>query len=185
METKTNKRLFIECRLGTLFLLFFLFFFFVILAYLTGIMFGRSKQYASLNSEQATVIDHKTEQQGSVLDLSSLGFAKILRTKPNSNETESSEAITAVTTKPTTLDNQAEEKFEYFFQVAAFKDLERTDKLRQTLEMRGYRVSIEQKGNLFLVQILLKCNAEQLANFQDDMQTLRLGDPIIISKKPI
>lgn len=74
--------------------------------------------------------------------------------------------------------------FDYVFQVAAFKDEDSVDSLRQRLEGRGLRTRMQRDGKLFLVLVLLRGDAVRAAEVPQIMQELHLGQPIVRSRKP-
>ena len=74
--------------------------------------------------------------------------------------------------------------FDYVFQVGAFKDEESADSLRQRLEGRGLRTRMQRDGKLFLVLVLLRGDASRAAEVPRITEELRLGQPILRSRKP-
>ena len=74
--------------------------------------------------------------------------------------------------------------FDDVFQVAAFKDEDSVDSLRQRLEGRGLRTRMQRDGRLFLVLVLLRGDAVRAAEVPQIMQELHLGQPIVRSRKP-
>lgn len=74
--------------------------------------------------------------------------------------------------------------FDYVFQVAAFKDEESVDSLRQRLEGRGLRTRMQRDGKLFLVLVLLRGDAARAAEVPQITEELRLGQPILRSRTP-
>lgn len=75
--------------------------------------------------------------------------------------------------------------FDYVFQVAAFKDEDSVDALRQRLEGRGFRTRMQRDGKLYLVFVLLRGDAARAAEVPQIMQEMRLGEPIVRSRKPV
>lgn len=74
--------------------------------------------------------------------------------------------------------------FDYVFQVAAFKDEDSVDALRQRLEGRGLRTRMQRDGKLYLVFVLLRGDAARAAEVPQIMQEMHLGEPIVRSRKP-
>lgn len=74
---------------------------------------------------------------------------------------------------------------DYVFQVCALRDEKSVDSLRQMLEGRGLRTRMQREGKLFLVQVLLRGNEERAAEVTAIVQELRLGKPILRSRKPV
>lgn len=75
--------------------------------------------------------------------------------------------------------------FDYVFQVAAFKDEDSVDALRQRLEGRGLRTRMQRDGKLFLVLVLLRGDAARAAEVPQIMEEMRLGQPMLRSRKAV
>lgn len=75
--------------------------------------------------------------------------------------------------------------FDYIFQVAAFKDEDSVDALRQRLEGRGLRTRMQRDGKLFLVLVLLRGDAARAAEVPQIMEEMRLGQPMLRSRKAV
>ncbi|WP_165071907.1 SPOR domain-containing protein [Desulfovibrio sp. ZJ200] len=75
--------------------------------------------------------------------------------------------------------------FDYVFQVAAFKDEDSVDALRQRLEGRGFRTRMQRDGKLYLVFVLLRGDAARAAEVPQIMHEMHLGAPIMRSRKPV
>lgn len=74
---------------------------------------------------------------------------------------------------------------DYVFQVGAFRDEASVDDLRQRLEGRGLRTRMERSGKLYLVLVLLRGTDERAAEIPRIMEELRLGKPMLRSRKPV
>lgn len=74
---------------------------------------------------------------------------------------------------------------DYVFQVGAFRDEASVDDLRQRLEGRGLRTRMERSGKLYLVLVLLRGTDERAAEIPRIMEELRLGKPLLRSRKPV
>lgn len=75
--------------------------------------------------------------------------------------------------------------FDYVFQLGAFRDEEAVDALRQKLEGRGLRTRMQKDGKLYLVMVLLRGNQERADEVLEIAKSLRLGEPIIRSRKAV
>lgn len=73
--------------------------------------------------------------------------------------------------------------FDYVFQMAAFKDEQAADNLRERLEGRGLRTRLERKGKAFIVLAVLRGTAERASELIEIAKELRLGDPLLRSKR--
>ena len=69
--------------------------------------------------------------------------------------------------------------------VGAFRDEASVDDLRQRLEGRGLRTRMERSGKLYLVLVLLRGTDERAAEIPRIMEELRLGKPMLRSRKPV
>ncbi|MDM8216357.1 hypothetical protein QUW15_09390, partial [Desulfovibrio piger] len=69
--------------------------------------------------------------------------------------------------------------------VAAFKDMESVDDIRQRLEGRGYRTRMERRGKLYVIFLLVRGDAARAAEVPAVLKSLRLGEPLLRSKKPV
>ena len=75
--------------------------------------------------------------------------------------------------------------FDYIYQVAAFRDENSADSLRQKLEGYGYRTILQREGNLLLVQVRMRGSSQAEAEFVEVLRQLKLGNPILKSKTPV
>ena len=80
---------------------------------------------------------------------------------------------------------QAEPLFDYSFQVAAFKDKADADKLRARLESKGLRSRQQKSGKVLLVLVNLRGTELDAANLREELQRMKLGKPILASKKAV
>lgn len=74
---------------------------------------------------------------------------------------------------------------DYVFQVAAFRDEDSVDALRQRLEGHGLRTRMQREGKLYLVRVLLRGNAERATELVTLLESMRLGKPILVSRKAV
>ena len=194
---------------GTLAAAAFLFVAAVVLAYLGGIMAGRSRwtppqdgSPGGASSENSAPAD----THGPVLHPSDLRFATALRALPGEKppapppvgtEKEKEDAPPAMppgmrpavppgqTPPPPVKAATPATVFDYVFQIAAFKDLESVDDIRQRLEGRGYRTRMERRGKLYVIFLLVRGDAARAAKVPGVLKSLRLGEPLLRSKKPV
>ncbi|MDR2820655.1 MAG: SPOR domain-containing protein [Desulfovibrio sp.] len=75
--------------------------------------------------------------------------------------------------------------FDYLFQAAALKNKKDVDALRDSLEKRGIRSSRNKSGKVFLVMVHLRGSEADAANLREELQKMKLGAPILTSKKPV
>jgi cell division septation protein DedD len=75
--------------------------------------------------------------------------------------------------------------FDYLFQAAAFKNIKDADALRDRLEKRGIRSSRDKNGKVFLVMVHLRGSEADAANLREELQKMKLGAPMLTSKKPV
>lgn len=74
---------------------------------------------------------------------------------------------------------------DYVFQVAALKSEDSVDALRQRLEGRGLRTRMKREGKLLLVLVLLRGDKERAAEVTQTVESMHLGRPILVSRKPV
>lgn len=72
---------------------------------------------------------------------------------------------------------------DYVFQVAALKDEQAMDNLREKLEGRGLRTRMERSGKLFMVMVLMRGDNSRVSELEQIARELRLGTPLLRSKK--
>ncbi|MBQ9405581.1 MAG: SPOR domain-containing protein [Desulfovibrio sp.] len=75
--------------------------------------------------------------------------------------------------------------YDYVFQMGAFKDQDTVDAVRQRLEGRGLRTRMQRTGKLYLVLVLLRGDATRAAEVLQAAESLRLGKPVQLSRKPV
>lgn len=194
---------------GTLAAIAFLFVAALVLAYLGGIMAGRSHWHApqvEAADEPAQARETPADEHGPVLHPSDLRFATALRTPPGEKPLTPSgpppdkgrEGGTppmppgmrpavppGQTPPPPARPTSPATIFDYVFQVAAFKDMESVDDIRQRLEGRGYRTRLERRGKLYVIFLLVRGDAARAAEVPGVLKSLRLGEPLLRSKKPV
>lgn len=76
-------------------------------------------------------------------------------------------------------------KFDFVYQVAAFKSADDANRLRGTLEGKGLRTRTRKSGKLTLVLVNLRGTEDDAFRLREDLQHMRLGVPIKISQKPV
>lgn len=77
------------------------------------------------------------------------------------------------------------ERYDYLFQVAAYKSLADANKLRSNLEKTGYRAAVQKSGKVQLVTVRLRGNGQDVKKLSDKLATFKLGKPMQLSKKPL
>lgn len=163
-------------------------------AYILGVMTGRSEDKAKSSQAEAReeVAATKDEPQQSILKPHELEFTQVLRgEKPK-------EAPQAAEPKKTGADIELPApqpdpiayiepgiKYDFSFQVAALKDEQAVDSLREKLEDFGLRTRMERSGKMYLVMVLMRADAARVAELLDICKQLRLGEPLLRSKKAV
>lgn len=74
---------------------------------------------------------------------------------------------------------------DYIFQVAALKDEDSMDKLRQALEGKGFRTRMEHTGKIYMVMVHIRGDNSRVEELNRIAAELRLGPPLLRSKKPV
>lgn len=75
--------------------------------------------------------------------------------------------------------------YDFVFQLGAFREPGIVDDLRQRLEGRGLRTRMERSGKLYLVMVVLRGTDERAREVESIAQDLRLGKPLMRSRKPV
>lgn len=104
-------------------------------------------------------------------------------TPPQSQRADPRQAQRASAAQPKAA--QAEPLFDYSFQVAAFKDKADADKLRARLESKGLRSRQQKSGKVLLVLVNLRGTELDAANLREELQRMKLGKPLLASKKAV
>lgn len=79
----------------------------------------------------------------------------------------------------------AVQMYDYEFQVGAFRDEETVDALRQRLEGRGLRTRMQRSGKLYVVLVLLRGDEARAAEVVAIAESMGLGKPMQRGKKPV
>ena len=91
---------------------------------------------------------------------------------------------TAAPAKPQAATNGAP-LYDFVFQVAAFRNVDDADRLRQRLEGQGLRTRGQKSGTLTLVMVHMRGTDLDAANLKEELQRMRLGSPLQKSKKRV
>lgn len=91
---------------------------------------------------------------------------------------------TAAPAKPQAATNGAP-LYDFVFQVAAFRNVDDADRLRQRLEGQGLRTRGQKSGKLTLVMVHMRGTNLDAANLKEELQRMRLGSPLQKSKKRV
>ena len=91
---------------------------------------------------------------------------------------------TAAPAKPQAATNGAP-LYDFVFQVAAFRNVDDADRLRQRLEGQGLRTRGQKSGKLTLVMVHMSGTDLDAANLKEELQRMRLGSPLQKSKKRV
>lgn len=91
---------------------------------------------------------------------------------------------TAAPAKPQAATNAAP-LYDFVFQVAAFRNVDDADRLRQRLEGQGLRTRGQKSGKLTLVMVHMRGTDLDAANLKEELQRMRLGSPLQKSKKRV
>lgn len=75
--------------------------------------------------------------------------------------------------------------YDFVFQVAAFRNVNDADRLRQRLEGQGLRTRGQKSGKLTLVMVHMRGTDLDAANLKEELQHMRLGSPLQKSKKRV
>ena len=222
-ESPSPPRGTIRLRPGTVVTACFLALAAITLAYVGGVMAGRSsagkarppvvQETAQLPAPQAAP-PGETARQDAILAPAELAFARALRS--DGRTPPDTPSVKASATPPATSQSTPQSMpqtgavdpaantghtagpvgaasagtpplaspqiHDYVFQVAAFRDEDSVDALRQRLEGYGLRTRMQREGKLYLVRVLLRGTEERAGEIMALLESMRLGKPLLIGK---
>ena len=177
------------------------------LAYVAGVMSGRSYNARHAGAGEGVADEHSPSalaaaaEKPQVLALEELNFSRALRNEASRAKPAPPVESTAVAAQqpsggvhaggpaaPADVpvpEPQPAILRDYVFQVAAFKDEERVDSLRQRLEGRGLRTRMQRSGKLYLVLVMLRGDNDRLTEVKRIFEEMGLNDPITQSVKAV
>jgi cell division septation protein DedD len=179
----------------------------VVLAYLAGVMRGRASleqqpahrksAIADVASKQSAADDSPLKIQDKILSPEELRFASVLKNRhvsgPQAQPFKPVEPPAEKTTD--VIRKMPEDGFsrpapqdslhDYVFQVAVLRDEDSADALRQRLEGHGLRTRMQRGGKNLTILVLLRGNEQRAAEIPGIMEELRLGKPVLLSRKTI
>ncbi len=197
-----------QVRFSTLLVLVFLSIFAIVLAYIGGVMTGRSTSRHALEVAQAPAMQQpatteEKDDQGKILTPQELEFARVLRGEAAAKPANPAPTPPAVQAPPQPSEPLPEsspdpqpagqpepvptrgEVFDYVLQMGVFRDENAADTLRQKLEGHGLRTGLERGSKSYVVLVRMRGNAERLAEIFRIATSLRLGEPLMRSRKPV
>lgn len=181
-------------------------------AYVWGVMSGRrlalseSEAKMSAMAEQSPQPAANSEKQDEILKPYELDFVHELRgdarpapkskqgtvlpkKQPSEAEPQQAAQPSQGTVRVTDTPNPGQETpvaiYDHVFQLVALKDEQAADNLREKLEGRGLRTRLERSGKMLVVLVLLRGDAARAAEVYHIASELRLGQPLLRSKKPV
>lgn len=191
-------------RPGTIVAVAFVFAATLVLAYLSGVMTGRARWADDGPTGTGDLEPARPGDPvgGEILDPAALRFAGELRTQPGEKvlpppppPPEDAPPPMPPGMRPAVPPGEPippparpavpPTVFDYVFQVAAFKDTESVDDLRQRLEGRGYRTRVARSGRYHVIYLLVRGDARRAEEVPRVLRSLRLGEPLLRSKKPV
>lgn len=175
----------------------------LVLAYIAGVMSGRASgedAAAGPVLSESPKLPAPANDDQKILAPEELEFARVLRGKaagapaPNAAKKEPdaesppTEVLAADSDKeiadaPKPSGNAA--ITDYLFQMAAFRDENSADNLRQSLEGEGYRTILQKSGKMFVVLVKMRGTEQQAAELLELAHKMRLGDPVARERKPL
>jgi cell division septation protein DedD len=78
-----------------------------------------------------------------------------------------------------------EPRFDWVFQMAAFRGKADADRLRARLEKAGYRASTARSGKMTLVLVRLRGGGAEVERLRGQARELGLGEPLSQSRQPV
>ncbi|MDR2743920.1 MAG: hypothetical protein LBB66_01790 [Desulfovibrio sp.] len=179
----------------------------VALAYLAGVMHGRSSQErqpahregvnSDAASKQGPADDNPLKIQDKILSPEELRFASVLKNRPAPGRQQQPLTPAAPLAEQTAdgSRNMPEDRpvppapqeamHDYVFQVAVLRDEDSADALRQRLEGHGLRTRMQRGGKNLTILVLLRGSEQRATEIPRIMEELRLGKPMLRSKKTV
>lgn len=165
-------------------------------AYIWGVITGRKMEapVVAAAGEESQPVPVQEERTDRILQAHELEFTQALRDVNRKPVQQEPPVETEVKTSPeqspqsaseTVVERNDESMYDFVFQVAALRDAQAADVLRQSLEGEGLRTRLEQSGKLYLVLVLLRGTGSRAAELGDIARQLRLGEPMLRAKKPV
>lgn len=77
------------------------------------------------------------------------------------------------------------QQYDYTFQAAAFRTEADAKKLNSTINKNGMRSTVRRSGKVYLVVVSLRGDAGDVANLRKKLQSLKIGNPMQLSRKPV
>lgn len=182
-------------------------------AYIWGVMSGRHMDAGDMRPEKATAgpvapAPEQKETNISILKPQELEFVNELRgesrrplevkkeeipalaqanSAPEAPDLQSARSAQATdsTSEPGNVADLTGAQFDYLFQMAALKNEQAVDSLREKLEGYGLRTRVERTGKLLLVLVPLRGDNARAGEIGRIAQELRLGKPLVRFQKPV
>lgn len=204
--TRKRRKILLRLQLSSLATISFLIIAGIVSCYIWGVMKGRQGNKSIVAVEKNPLSLPVNERGETVLAPEDLEFARVLRGKlPVKEEKPLKEVDQPVTPQPeenkpapvatnqdmtqtgetSAAQDAREEMFDYVFQVGAFKDEKSADTLRQELEGRGVRTTLEKSGKVMLVLARARGTSQREKEIHDIAESLKLGKPLLRSRKPV
>lgn len=176
-------------------------------AYIGGVMSGRHLFIKEKPREVEAAPASETTSQEGILKPGELDFAHVLRgetrpPKPSAapppeqgpdkavqdkpvEDKPAPEANTPEAPRPSQVPADPGVIYDFVFQMAALKDAQAVDNLREQLEGAGLRTRMERSGKLYLVLVNMRGTSERVAELAAIARKLRLGEPLLRSRKAL
>lgn len=180
-------------------------------AYIWGVMTGRAQSSSAPASVVKAQEEAREPEQGDsrILQAHELQFTQVLRgenpspkpapqppvpnkpapqqTAPEKPTPEAAPAkpAPAVREEKPAPEAPAAKVWDYIYQVAALKEEQAVDSLRQKLEGHGLRTRMERSGKVYLVMVLIRGDEARAAELSRITESLHLGEPLLRSRKAV
>lgn len=166
----------------------------MVTAYILGVMAGRERPEKAAAQPVAEEKGRLPEPQpDAILQAHELEFTQALRgespkpapPKPEPEPVVQSEPVSPPAEQPKSAAPEQDGINDYIFQVAALKDEQAVDNLRQKLEGMGLRTRMERSGKVYAVMVFFRGDSTRVTELNEIASRLRLGAPLLRSKKPV
>jgi cell division septation protein DedD len=157
----------------------------------------RGNVNADAVSKQGSAADNSPRIQDQILSPEELRFASVLKNRPVPGRQPqpiqpvappAEQAADGSRKTPEGKDASPapqESMHDYVFQVAVLRDEDSADALRQRLEGHGLRTMMQRSGKNMTILVLLRGGGQRAAEIPRITEELRLGKPVLRSKKAV
>lgn len=105
--------------------------------------------------------------------------------QPKKGASQKAEAKKPETKKSDAKQSPPKEIYNYTFQIAALRSQQEAETLKKKLGSLGLKSSIKKSGKVYLEMVQIRGGDNEISAMRKKLQTLKLGPPLLLSKKPL